>query len=102
MSADNWRSCPACLAAAEKARQECVAKAEKSYGKVSSEKYLALLEKARTPTAELRETLREDYECYVDDEGTFTVSYSCSCQKCPFQFEYKHTQDVPLDVKEKP
>lgn len=93
MSADNWRECPGCnkkqLVEKEKAKK----KADSSYGKVSQEEYLKLLEIANKPI-KLDNSLREDYSIYVDTDGEFRVSYSCYCEDCSFDFSYGHKEHV--------
>lgn len=44
----------------------------------------------------LRETLREDYEFYMEDDGTFTASYDCHCDVCGFRHEFKHEEEIDL------
>jgi hypothetical protein len=78
MSADNWATCPRCMAnaRAEKARQE--AEAVAAYGVKSVDEYLKLRELAETDI-DLEPTLREDYEISIDDTGTFDVNYRAWC-----------------------
>ncbi len=90
MSADNWTTCPNC-------RQLAETKVASSYGKVSEDEYLAILEAKKSIKNE--PTLREDYEMWTDEDGKFTVSYSCSCSVCKFHFDYKYSQDVKLPNK---
>lgn len=85
MSADNWGVCPKCK---RKASQEV----ESSYGKVSEEQYLELINKRVRTNQE--ETLREDYEIRTDKDGVFSVSYGCGCSKCGFSYEYNFSLDV--------
>jgi hypothetical protein len=95
MSADNWRQCPQCNATQLADKEKAKKKADSSYGKVPQEEYLKLLEIANQPIR-LAEHLREDYSVYVDLDGEFRVSYSCSCDKCPFNYSYSHTEKVKL------
>lgn len=97
MSADSWAICPQCKAIAEKANKKSIENAEKSYGKVSSEKYLEMMAAANEPTA-VANSLREDYEIRMDDDGEFTISYGCSCQRCKFTFEYNHSERPSLKI----
>jgi len=43
---------------------------------------------------DIRETLREDYEFYLNDEGEFFVSYKASCDRCGFKYSFKHSEQV--------
>lgn len=93
MGADNWAICPRCLKAATKEHEAKKKKAEDSYGKVSADKYLALLE-ASKGEPELDSTLREDYELGVCTDGNFYVIYKGACDKCTFKFEYRYEEDT--------
>lgn len=97
MSANNWDKCPQC----EKNRQDEIIKldeaAASNYGVVSSEKYLAMLKNLRElEDKELGDTLREDYSVWIDEEGTFSVSYRCFCKVCGFEHIYKYFQKLEL------
>lgn len=97
MSADNWAVCPQCKKSAENLRDTTLLEAGKAYGKVSSEKYLELVQKAdaiKTPL--LSETLREDYEIGIAKDGSFSVSYGASCTSCGFNFTYEFKQSQTL------
>lgn len=87
MSATNWDFCPQCKQLAAAAEAERVKKAEQSYGKVSSAKYLQLLAEASEPI-EADETLREDYQIGVDDDCKFYVHYKASCEHCEFHLDF--------------
>jgi hypothetical protein len=87
MSADAWRVCPKCLQKAETKR-------ESSYGKVTEEEYLRICLELDSFENGDTETLREDYECWTDEGGTFRVSYSCSCSVCKLHYEYKFEKDL--------
>ncbi|GAG05434.1 unnamed protein product, partial [marine sediment metagenome] len=67
--------------------------AAESYGKVSEIEYIQNLEKAHKDI-NLDETLREDYEFYMEDDGTFTANYGAHCDRCGFKHEFKHTEKV--------
>lgn len=87
MSADNWGECPKC----SKIKAENLAKA---YGKVPASEYQKLLDKSK----EEKNTLREDYEIWTRLSGVFSVSYSCSCSDCNFEFSYKHEETIPFTL----
>ena len=63
MSADNYGFCPRCL---------------KSSGRID-----------REPVSN---TLREDWDIGMLEDGTFSVEYSCMCRVCGFSFDFKHSQ----------
>jgi hypothetical protein len=93
MSADNWRDCPKCLAKAKADKVKREEAAEQAYGKVPKEEYLALLAEAGKPV-EVEDTMREDYELGIDQNGKFYVIYRADCQDCPFVFTYRHEEIV--------
>jgi len=102
MSADRWNTCPKCKVIAEQNRIKLARKAEKSYGKVSSEQYLRMLEDVKNgDKQDERETLREDFYIGLDEDGEFSIDYSASCDKCGFKhtFEYKKTIVKSNDVE---
>ena len=95
MSANNWGYCPKC----KKERGECIArlkkKAGEKYGKVTPEKYLELLDKADNQ-AEIIQTLREDYDIYIDVNGNFYIGYIGRCKACGFKHEFKHEETLSI------
>ncbi len=95
MSADRWAICPKCKRTENEKRDAAIRKAKASYGKVPEEKYRAAIEEAGTPI-DLQETFREDYEQGMDDDGTYSVSYSGRCTRCGFSHKYTHSEDVSL------
>lgn len=92
MSADNWTYCPKCQETARKRAKSVNDRVVSDYGKVSIEKYAALVNEANNPP-KLKQTLREDYEVGIHD-GEFSISYSASCSVCKFQFEYDKTEEI--------
>lgn len=99
MSADNWAVCPKCKANKLAARDEAKRLADESYGRVDSSEYLRLLQVSSIPVTE-QETMREDYEIGIDDEGLLIVSFQASCE-CGFEFTFKHQKNV-LNAKAQP
>lgn len=93
MSADNWAICPQCKKDEAARKQELIEKLYQSYGNVTEEDYLELKEKSERGS-ELRETLREDYETFMDSDGLFFVGYSCSCDVCNFNYGYEFRKQV--------
>ena len=83
MSADNWGICPKCY-------QSKFKKMKDSYGKVSQEEYLKMIN--RNPL--LDATLREDYEIWTDKDGTFNIIYNCHCEECNFTYKYKFEKNL--------
>jgi len=92
MSADNWRICPKCLENVSTGRSVAIEKAKASYGTVPLEDFQKAMDKAKALPQEPDDTLREDYELGVDEDGVFFVNYSCSCHYCGFSFKFKTTQ----------
>ena len=93
MSADNWTVCPRCKKKTETAKREQLKNAKAGYGKLSPEEYEEALFKAREIVV-IGETLREDYDFYMEDDGTFGASYSAHCDKCGFKHKFKHSEQV--------
>ncbi len=93
MSANNWAVCPKCKQVAEAAKAARGNKAAASYGQVSPEEYVALLEQAQAPM-NLGTTLREDYEIGIRKNGEFFVSYGASCEICGFDFQFDEQRQV--------
>ena len=96
MSASNWRECPKCRMKAERAQRIRLEKAAKNYGKIPQEDWIHQQKHAETEI-ELDQTLREDYQLGIQDI-MFLVSYSASCEKCDFEFKYKWTQPVSIQI----
>lgn len=87
MSADNWGACPKCVHVATQAHAVDLKKANESYGKVSPEVYRAMIQKAERPL-EHANTLREDYEMGINNDGLFYVKYQGRCTSCGFSFSF--------------
>ena len=96
MSADNWSKCPKCKEVAEKDKAKLIEKAAESYGKIEVEKYDDMVKKA-SGVVELEETLREDYEFYLE-EDILSIKYNCSCNKCRFSYSYVRTVNVLAEL----
>lgn len=91
-----WAVCPRCRKSAIARQEEAVRVAEESYGKVTAPEYLLLLEQAKSvASVEPEETLREECEIGTAPNGTFSVSYSCHCDKCGLLYHFEHEQEVP-------
>lgn len=100
MSASNWRQCPKCLKKKADAAAARIAKAKELYGKVPQEDYDAnmRLAVAEQTTMVEEDSLREDYQVFVDKNGNFGVGYSASCnaEGCSFSFRFKHEEKIKL------
>lgn len=94
MSADNWGYCPKCKAKHDADRQCTIDAAENLYGKVPAFDYNAALNEANAIPEHPEVTLREDYECYTDEDGKFVVSYRCHCTDCGFTFSFNHKEST--------
>jgi hypothetical protein len=95
MSADNWTLCPKCLKTENNKRAKQVALAKKSYGVVPPDEYAKLIEEANAPIA-MQDTLREDYEFSMYDDGTFEASYRAGCNSCGFKHEFEAREQVKI------
>jgi len=98
MSADDWRTCPKCNKNIVKQKQDKLKKLKDSYGKIPREDYnkkiMALANGAEDMYDD--ETLREDYEIYMDNDGILTISYGCFCEKCGFEFNFD--KKIPVKI----
>jgi len=81
---------------AESKAEDLSKKARAGYGKLTPEAYEALLLESREPI-KLDESLREDYEFYLADDGCFTAGYRAECVTCGFAFEFKHEEQVVIE-----
>lgn len=66
MSADAWRVCPVCKGSDPHCWESLLGEGEP------------------------KETLREDYEQYMDEEGVYHCDYHCRCTECGFKWSFKH------------
>ena len=73
MSADNWRTCPNC-------REACKAT------------YAGIRLKVAIQADEATPTWREDYEWWMNDDGTVFGVYKGGCDRCGHRvrFDYVH------------
>lgn len=93
MSADNWAICPKCMQKQIEEHEQLKRQVGESYGVVPVEQYLQLRRKLEIPV-KFEYTLREDYEIGVYEDGEFSISYKGYCDKCKFNYEYKHKEQV--------
>ncbi len=93
MSADNWAICPKCKEKNDELNKKRILDTAKKYGKILAEEYVALAKETSKPI-EIEETMREDYDINVYDDGVFDVAYRCSCTECGFEYVYKHSESA--------
>lgn len=94
MSADNWTKCWKCIEKALDRSEQAAAKCEAAYGKVAEAEYKALCEaadKAEYDAENPGDTLREDYDIEMNDDGTLEIEYFCRCSQCGFCWSYTHS-----------
>lgn len=97
MSANNWSVCPRCAAVSLKHREAKLQRIADAYGKVGLTKFVSMQsEAAENPAEKLDETMREDWELGLDEQGNFYVSYRAHCQQCGFDYRFKHEEKVSL------
>ena len=95
MSADNWGICPRCNATkrAEYVRREKAVTA--AYGAVSVAEFDAMRADLKAFDDEpVKQTLREDYEVGLDEDGEFYVIYKGHCRECGLSHEFRHEERV--------
>ena len=93
MGADNWGVCPRCLKIKSEKKKALIEKAEKGYGKISSSDYIKLVNEAAESNPEGK-TLREAYVIYTNSAGKLSITYSCQCKQCGFEYEFKHKEQL--------
>lgn len=95
MSADNWTTCPKCLAQAQSRRAGREKEIESAYGTVPLEEFKTLQE-AVSATNKVNpddyESLREDYEIFGARTGTVSISYRGSCSNCGLLIDFKYNR----------
>lgn len=91
MSADHWGICPACKRKAIAEHDRMVQEAVEFFGKEREQLRAAADKKIRF---EAETTLREDYECWIDEDGLFTINYTAHCQKCGFRKAFEHEEQL--------
>lgn len=95
MSADNWASCPACKKKQDNELIILQKEIEETYGRIPRDGWEKLKESnEKKMKLCLDQTLREDYEIGMFEEGEFYVSYSASCSVCNFEFSFKHSEEI--------
>ncbi len=92
MSGNNYTQCPRCRTFLTRKRAAAIAAAQASYGKVSAERYTADVLAAEAIPLEPDETLREDFEGWIDHSGVFEMYYGGTCSECSFKFSYNYKE----------
>ena len=95
MSANNWRICPRCMKQALETKDRLQKQATESYGKIPVDEYVKF-QRAAERDILLEETLREDYEFHMGNDGEFSASYGAQCGVCNFHYEYEHNEKVAI------
>ncbi len=92
MSANNWTECPKCKRDKAANIKKLKSRHATEYGKIPLAEYQKIGEQITDLESESDggETLREDYEIWINKDGVFTVDYGCSCDRCKFKFSFKH------------
>lgn len=98
MSADNWTTCPRCMKNATQKKAKLQKQVQESYGKIPVEEYDSVRVEVEKDIS-LEETLREDYQFYMGDDGNFSASYRAHCNICDFLHEFEHTKQLKIDVQ---
>ena len=93
MSADNWAVCPRCRVRRQARLSEQKVKLDAAYGAVALAEFDQMRSQYQAAeAAEVDATLREDYEIWTEEDGMFTVIYSCGCRECGFGFKFRHDE----------
>ncbi len=107
MSADAWRVCPQCLVNYNAETELLQKRLADTYGKVDKDQFVLMAQMVSQRDDEefmeehLGETLREDREAWMDENGTFTVNYRCTCSKCEFHHEYQYIEQLKFTANVK-
>ncbi len=98
MSADNWSQCPRCRIRVWDEKKAALEAVQATYGKIPADDFVADLERAKGMNTDLDNSVREDYEIFIDEHGRFVVSYSAGCRNggCGYSFEYNHQEQTQV------
>ncbi len=96
MSADNWSDCPQCI---KLYKEGIVADKEtlvEAYGKVGANEFITMKTDLdnKVRGSYKTDTLREDYQLWIDENGEFIVNYRASCSDCGFEYEYNRCEQA--------
>jgi len=95
MGADRWGKCPRCI----KLHNEGVAADKEAlvaaYGTVSADEFLRMKSELDDKISSvLADSLRQDYELWMDESGVFSVDYSAICSVCGFKYKYHESEEA--------
>lgn len=94
MSADSYALCPRCSEAWHADVELKQQRVEQAYGNVPADEYMQLLREADA-VKPLDYTLAEYVIIGVEGiAGAFVVAYRCACDKCGYEFKYKHEEKL--------
>lgn len=99
MSADNWAACPKCTKAANGTYDRMQAALKEKYGTIPAEEYLRMAAEFENTSPEAirgENSLREDYEFYMNEDGEFIAVYHGHCSECNFDFKFEHKETVKI------
>lgn len=94
MSANNWATCPRCLAKSRDEIEKRAAQLDAQHGATPAKDWMAEVRKLDDMRKPIGEDLREDWELGVTRDGKFKVVYWCRCDKCDFAWQYRYETDV--------
>ena len=98
MSADRWSNCPRCfdinLKEIERLEQ-IIRDYENGSGRPTDEEEDAY-NKAESRLQQFSDTMRQDWDIDLDDDGEFSIDYRASCSVCGFSFKHKHTEKAAI------
>lgn len=96
MGADAYARCPRCWSKNEKARLEIIKMLEEAYAKVTAKEYDRLLSENPVISTDDTETVREDYEQGILNDGTYYVNFRAQCQNkgCDFKHKFEHSEEL--------
>lgn len=98
MSANNFGKCPKCKRINHLDIERFKKRVGEAYGKVPQNDYTNMRDDLETKISKvLEETLREDFEIKIDEEGVFNIGYYCSCDRCGFKYSFQ--KNDPVDLK---
>lgn len=100
MSANNWRTCPACSEIWKRRKADAIRAAEGLYGIVPAGEYQVEFMAAQNLSDEPSEdTLREDWDIGLGDDGKqFTISYRAECDECGFLIDHDYCRGTENEI----
>lgn len=89
MSANRWSICPKCKIEYEAQLKRQQENLRAAYGKILIEEFLALQDALqKKERRDLKESMRENFEIGMSDDGFLEINYGCFCNVCRFKFDY--------------